>query len=372
VFFGNTGVAVKTNEPLMRKNLHLVFAALILILACNLPTGGQVPATDSPAPAPAESATVTVAPPPTAAVVHVINPAGSFSTGFLAYDVESKSTAPEKRAPYGDSYDINRLERPFLQDMTYIPDLDIERFSLTSDENWFYISINLIGADPNNAMGIQYGVELDQDRDGFGDFIILGRQPFTPEWSADNVQVFADKSHDTSAVSSIKSDAPTTTDGYETLIFDGGRGPGDDPDLAWVRINAGDEATVQFAFKRTLVGSSFMYGAIADAGLKDVGKLDYVDRFTEAEAGSPVKDKLNYPLKALYAVDNTCREAFGFSPTGYEPQLCPRNVAVPGTREPDKCENPSQYTSQSSCEAAGCHWVQNTGVLILVVYHCVQ
>ena len=40
---------------------------------------------------------------------------------------------------------------------------------------------------------------------------------------------------------------------------------------------------------------SFMYGALADAGLKDVPKLDYVDRFTEAEAGSPVKDKQYYP-----------------------------------------------------------------------------
>src|SRR5690349_8360386 len=156
----------------MRKNLHLVFAALIVILACNLPAGGQSPEAGAPTSVPVDASTSTVAPPPTAAVVHVINPAGSFATGFLAYDVESKSTAPEKRAPYGDSYDINRLERPFLQDMTYVPDLDIERFSLTSDEDWFYVSINLIGTDPNNTMGIQYGVELDQDRDGFGDFII--------------------------------------------------------------------------------------------------------------------------------------------------------------------------------------------------------
>ena len=73
-----------------------------------------------------------------------------------------------------------------------------------------------------------------------------------------------------------------------------------------------------------------MLGVFADAGLKNVGKLDYVDRFTEADAGSPVRDNKNYPLKELYLVDNVCREALGFEATGYEPQLCPREEQVPG------------------------------------------
>ena len=83
-----------------------------------------------------------------------------------------------------------------------------------------------------------------------------------------------------------------------------------------------------------------MYGALADAGLKDVSKLDYVDRFTEEEAGSPVKDKKYYPLKALFAVDNTCREAYGFKPTGYEPMLCPK--------EPKPTKQPQDRHSQAS------------------------
>ena len=76
-----------------------------------------------------------------------------------------------------------------------------------------------------------------------------------------------------------------------------------------------------------------MLGVLADAGPKDPGKLDYVDRFTAAEAGSSVRDNKYYPLKALFAVDNVCREAFGFTPTGYEPQLCPRE-APPATKKP--------------------------------------
>ncbi|MFN8381348.1 MAG: hypothetical protein U0V02_05380 [Anaerolineales bacterium] len=60
-----------------------------------------------------------------------------------------------------------------------------------------------------------------------------------------------------------RSDAPFQSDGYEALIFDGIDGVGDDPDVAWVRINAGTYATVQFAFKKSWAGDAFMYGAFS-------------------------------------------------------------------------------------------------------------
>jgi hypothetical protein len=306
------------------------------LLACNLPAMG----TSQPPLAPSDvagqppvsgqaSATTVPAAIPTVAIVHVLAPPANVNTGNPIFDVESSGTAAEKRAPYGDSYDINRLERPFLKDMTYVPDLDIETFSLSYDNDFYYLSIDLIGTDPNNPLGMQYGVELDLNADGFGDYIVLGLPPFSTDWTNTNVRVYADSDHDVSGLSAEKSDAPITTNGYEDLVFDGSVGTNTDPDLAWVRINFSDAANVQFSFKRSLAGSSFMFGAIADAGLKDVGKLDYVDRFSEAEAGSPVKDKKYYPLGALFAVDNTCREVFGFTPTGYEPQLCPRDQPNP-------------------------------------------
>ena len=208
--------------------------------------------------------------------------------------------------------------------MTYVSDLDIASYSFGADDNFFFVSIELVGANPNNSLGINYGVEIDLDTDGFGDLIIWAHPPYNVEWSTDNVQIFADKNHDTGGLSAEKSDAPVPGDGYETMTFNGGRGQGDDPDLAWVRVNAGRLATVQFAFKRSLADDRFMYGVIADAGLKDVGKMDYVDRFTEFEAGSPEKSGKFYPLKALYAIDNVCRESYGFPGTGQEPQLCPR------------------------------------------------
>jgi hypothetical protein len=327
----------------------LVLPLLITILACNLMF--TTPATQLPEVLvlpvqPLDTATgqptvdtSTPTPTVTPALLHTKTPSNTPGLGALIYDVESSVTAAEKRAPYGDSYDINRLERPFLQDMTYVPDLDITTFNLKQDADWFYVSMGLIGSDPNNPMGINYAVELDTDADGFGDLIILAHPPYTTQWSTDTVQVYEDRNHNTSGLTAEKSDAPITTDGYETLIFNGGRGQGDDPDLAWVRIVAGSEAAVQFAFKTSLGGGSFMYGVLADAGLKDVTKLDYVDRYTEEEAGSPVKDKKYYPLKALFSVDNTCREVYGFKPNGYEPMLCPKDQPKP-TKKPGATSPP--------------------------------
>ena len=326
----------------MKKNNFIFLYSFILIfviLACNLPKLqgtepiGIVPS-DTPLAVgfpvtPIEMATTTETPSPTPepptptiTVSHSLVPSTDVKPGKLINDVVSVDTAVQMRAPYGDSYDTNRFERPFLQDMTYVPDLDIISFNLGYDEKFYYVSIELVGTDPNNDLGINYGVELDINADGFGDMIIIAHPPYKVDWSTDNVQIVKDTNRDTSGLSAEKAEAPMPGDGYDEIIFDGGRGANDDPDLAWVRINAGKKATVQFAFKKSFAGTKFMYGVIADGGLKSVADMDYVDRFTKEEAGSPVRDQGNYPLKALYGVDNVCREVFGFTGTKQEPQRC--------------------------------------------------
>ncbi len=335
----------------MRSYFPILVILLIAALACNLSAGG---ATAQPSPTPEESGLVPIAgqavsptaPPAqipstaTVVVTHVVTPLAPRG-GKLVYDVDSSGTAPDKRAPYGDSYDNNLLERPFTQDMKYVPDLDITNFTVAKDNDWWYVSIKLVGTDPNTALGIDYGVILDTDRDGFGDYLIWAHPPYTNQWDTAPVQIYQDKNHNTGGVSATRSDAPLNADGYETLIFDGSLG-GTDPDMAWVRINADTNATIQFAFKRSWSGSVFMLGTMADAGLKDPKKLDYVDRFSIEQAGSPIKDNQNYPLKALYLVDNTCRDAFGFEPTHFEPQGCPvPPTPTPGPRMPRPNDTPA-------------------------------
>ena len=330
--------------------LFLIGIILIVSLACSLPGIAQQTAPPVQPEQPVQVVEVTATPPrptetlfsgelnlpeiPTATgtpvITHIDYPINSVDLGAIVYDVESSGTAPEKRAPYGDLYDIYRMERPFTQNMEYIPDMDIATYNVRMTEDWVYVSIELIGKEPNNEIGIHYGVELDLNGDGFGEYIIWSNPPYAPEWSTDGVQVFADKNHDTGGLSAELSDAPIDGNGYETKIFDSGTG--DDPDLAWVRAYAGRQASIQFAFKKSMAGSSFLLGVLSDAGLRDVSQMFYNDRFTEAEAGSPEKSEKYYPLKALYAFDNACREAFNFKVTGYEPQLCPRDEPTPRPR----------------------------------------
>ena len=250
---------------------------------------------------------------------HAMKPADVVPmSGKLIHDVTSSGNA----APYGDIYKLNRLERPFQQDMTYVSDLDIVNFNLGADTDWYYVSIELRGSDPNNPTGINYGVEIDLDFDGNGDFIIWAHPPYQTTWETSTVQVFKDSDRDSGGSSSLLSDAGSDGNGYETLVFDGSAGETEDPDLAWVRIKENPRAVVQFAFKKSLIGSFFMLGVVSDAGLKDISKFDYNDHVEESDSGSPVKESQYYPLGSLYAVDNTCWEAYGVLTTGYEPKLC--------------------------------------------------
>lgn len=71
------------------------------------------------------------------------------------------------------------MERPFTQDITYIADMDIATYNVMMTEDWVYVSSELIGTEPNNEVGIHYGVELDLDADGFDDYIIWTNPPYT-------------------------------------------------------------------------------------------------------------------------------------------------------------------------------------------------
>ena len=250
-------------------------------------------------------------------------------------DVVSSATG----APYGDSYKLNRFERPFLQDMTYVADLDISRFSLSEDQDWNYVSIRIVGSDPNNAMGIDFGAEIDLNADGFGEYIIWTQPPYTTEWSTKTVQVYQDANHDTAGTSATQSDSDLDGNGYDTLVFDGSAADNRDPDLAWVRLNPDLPGLIQIAVKKSLVGQAFLLGVVSDAGLKDVSKYDYADHVAEADAGSPVKSNKHFPLGSLYTVDNTCWDAIGIPTTGYEPKLCPPILQPVSTK--DKSDNGS-------------------------------
>ncbi len=292
-------------------------AASSLPVASSLPTGApSLPVT-------ASLQAASTLPAAILAGGHLVKPAEvALAPMAPIYDTDSSGTGPQGRAPYGDSYLANRFERPFLKNMTYVPDLDILSFNLSQDKDWDYVSIQLAGNNPNNSAGIDYGVEIDLNDDGFGDYLIWARPPYTAQWDTSTVQVLKDSNHDTAAWSN-SSVAASSGNGYDAVVFDGSSNTSTDPDLAWVRMEAGAHASIQFAFKKSGIGSSFLWGAVADAGLKDVSKFDYRNLFTQAVAGSPVRSSQYYPLGSLYGVDNTCWEANSIRTTGSEPKICP-------------------------------------------------
>ena len=330
---------------LSRWNAALSFL-LLAALACNLPglavsqpTPDMVslyvtqtfaalsilPASATPMPTvgiPQDTATPTVTLTP--GIIHTFFPADIQTSGAFVYDVDSRGTAPENRAPYGDSYKLNRFERPFTQTaMNYLPDVDILTFRINADQNWYYVSIQLSGPSSSGGLTADYALELDFDRDGHGDYLVWVKPPFASSWTTDGVTVYMDSNNDTGGLSPERADANFSGNGYDQILIASGRN-GLDPDLAWARLDPRSSTSIQFAFKKSLVGGAFMWGVWADLGLRDPARFNYNDYFSEEQAGSPEKSETKfYPINAVFAVDNTCRVPYGFKPNGYEPLLCP-------------------------------------------------
>lgn len=278
--------------------------------------------TDTPKPLDTPAPTL----PPTATpILHSLTPNEPGALGYWIWDRDSSATANEHRAPGGDVYSGNQYERPFTQnEMLYRPDLDITRADLTDDANFYYILITLYDVN-SNTKGLEgaYGVEIDLDKDGRGDYLVVADKPFTNRWDTLYVRAYNDSNNDVGGPVALSSDAPFITgNGYDQLLF--AVEIPSDPDLAWGRFAPDNPRQVQIAFRKTLIGSAtqFMWGVFADDAMRAPEKMDYNDYFTLAQAGSPYNSQPDYPIKEIYAYDNTCRLAYGFTPTGSEPGLC--------------------------------------------------
>lgn len=259
---------------------------------------------------------------PTPTVVHVIYPVGPAGTTSFMTDRSSAALAGERRS-IADNFDVLLIERPFTANvMDYQGYLDITRGELSIGAPWVYVTIFLEAAPPAGSSAV-YGVEVDIDVDGRGDFLIIGQAPASTEWTTDGVRLLRDTNNDIGGPHPIAADAPVSgTNGYDEVVFNQGYGP--DPDAAWIRLDPAGSSKVQVAFKYAAIGSpdEWMWGVWADEGVHHPEWFDYNDHFTAAEAGSPTSGSSLYPVKAVASVDNSCRWAVGFTPDGDEPGVC--------------------------------------------------
>jgi hypothetical protein len=272
------------------------------------------------------------------------NGAGSYTV----WDSQSTVTAKLHRPQGGEYYNKDMYERPFNADSqdTYYPQVDIVKTTMMNGTPWVYGSITLQGTNPNTQkLDATYGIELDVNKDGRGDTLILVNSPASTSWSTAGVQVWADSNQDVGNKVPIRSDPPQTGNGYEQLVFD--QGSGSDPDLAWASLASGKPNEVWFAFKSSLIQDAkrFLWSAWAQQGGLHPDWFDYNDHFTLDQAGSPLPGT-QYPMKALAAVDDTCRWAIGFAPSGDEPGLCP--LPPTATSTPSETPVPTKTPKRTS------------------------
>ena len=228
--------------------------------------------------------------------------------------------------PMCDSWEINRYERPFnagTQD-EYYPDLDILSAELGQADGWYFLEIMLF--DPREDSGLLegvYGIEFDLDRDGRGDVLILAQGPREPgetDWSVEGVQVWKDSQNDVGEETPMRPDIEMNADGYDELVFNEGRGL--DPDLAWVRVVAGNSAFIQIAFKPSAIDNAevFKWWVWSDQA-PDAGEFDYHDYYEHEDAGDVYEGDEFFPSKDIHSLDNTCAAIWG-GPPDDDPSLC--------------------------------------------------
>ncbi len=242
------------------------------------------------------------------------------------HDQTNENTANDKTAFGGDVFNLGWYERPFDQDMNYLPFIDLQKILMNrEDPNWVYVQLYTVSAIADGADSKPlFGLELDTDIDNRGEFLITVTTPRDTEWSTEGVAVLSNSDNMIGGVKPVLADTDLYEGkGYDTEVFNSGKG--DDPNLVWARISPSDPNMLEIAIKHSFVGGvkgKYMWFPWTLAGLQDPTKMEYNDHFTRDDAGSPLKTEGKYyPVKAVWGVDNTGRIPSGFEPAGLMPGL---------------------------------------------------
>ncbi len=276
-------------------------------------------------------------------ITHNITPSEPGWVNKWFYDTDSSVNASKGYVNGGDDFVANLFERPFTEtEMVYRPDIDINKTEMSEDSNFYYVTIYLNGQNPSGGLQGIYGIEIDWDRNGRGDLLVIADHPSSTTWDIAGVSAYKDPNHDVGGTSIMRPDASYNGDGYEQVVFS--MDVLDDPDMAWAHVDLSTPPSVTIAFKKSLTAGygTFVWGVWAAESLLDPALIDLHDNFTQAEAGSPYLNQSNYPLKAINLVDNTCRETYLFEATTPIPGLCyvPEEPAPEPSPTPTATEQP--------------------------------
>jgi hypothetical protein len=352
------------------KSITLFLMLLLLVMtACGIPlktpgaptflpaevpiSGGEGQPSDNPA---------TSAPPTTSP-----NAPASLPENRSSHAGDYDSSETKKGAPGGDRFTFGRYERPFNANTMdqYLAHLDIVDTTAYQDEKWIYGVLVLKETDESGTLPGNYAFELDLNNDGHGDWLILVKAPASTEWATTGVQVWNDSDGDVGGLVAITADDSLASgNGYDRLVADNGQG--ETPEAGFVRIDPNSPNTIHFALSFGLLGNdkSYMAGMWAGTGALHPAQFDFNDYMTHEQAGAADPNLSNfYPIKGLAELDNSCRMAIGFEPTGNEPGLCPelnpKPVLQPTPRPtvcrpaPGTCTGQYEYWDEKDCQCKG-------------------
>jgi hypothetical protein len=274
-------------------------------------------------------------------------------------DSNSSYFASERRITQGENFLNGVFERPFTsKDMFYRPDLDIINVDFAPGDRYLFFTIHLYGENiQEGGLRGTYSIEFDRDLNKRGDLLVTVTNP-SEEWSMDNVIVYGIEKRNVDNQDQAKADTGFVGNGYDVTI------EMHDVINAFSRIDPEDKNSIQFAISYSLIGTPerFLWGAWADGGLVDPTRYSYNKVMDLAAAGSPYHGK-DYPLKALYNLDNTCKLPFGMDQAGDYPGMCkigiPPSVAkTPQAKSPPTIECPKVLRCRISISGFICGWVE--------------
>jgi hypothetical protein len=263
------------------------------------------------------------------------------------YDTDSSSGTVTS----GDDYVANLYERPFTEsEMAYRPDVNIVKTEISEDNNFYYVTLYLEGTHPEGQLQAAYGVEIDANRDGRGDLLVIADRPSATEWDITGVSVHKDPNKDVGGVRILRPEAGYSGDGYEQTLLSAD--VLEDPDLAWARVSMDGSPNVTLAFKKSMINTdTFVWGVWAADELLDPALMDLHDHFTQTEAGSPYPAHSAYPLAGISLVDNTCRETYRFEAEEPIPGLCYLpDEETPPPPPPEEPEEPTEEPEETTEE----------------------
>lgn len=239
----------------------------------------------------------------------------------VIHDQVCRQTAAEKKAPGGDEFTNGRFERPFDQNMNYIPSVDIEKAELVRPENgWAYFTIYLEETPaPPPAV---YGIQLDLNIDGRGDYMITFHAPSSTTWVEDNIKMNWDSDGDVGGQIINRSDPKGFKgSGFESIKID--TAAGKNTVKIWIRLI---DKGIQIAVHEDILGGKnpkFTWQPFAEGQAFPLSQFDLNDYYSTSIAGSAIAGDSNYPLKELFGIDNTCKGLSGLTPSGTEQGVCP-------------------------------------------------